>query len=96
MVIRQVKKNRWEQVCRQIHTYGRAVPLTKQIDIDINCNGVEYILKVQLERPCKIAALQAVGVYSNSMGQKDYDIIQDNTVVSALLDMMIYQGVAKR
>jgi len=44
MVIRQIKTSHWEYVYRQITTHGRAAPLSLQLDIDINCNGVEYIM----------------------------------------------------
>lgn len=98
MVIRQIKENHWEHVYRQITTYGRAAPLSLQFDIDINCNGVDYILKVQPERKRKIVALQAMGVYPDGegIGGKDYHLIEENIMLSALLEIIIYQGAGKR
>ena len=98
MIIRQIKENHWEHVYRQITTYGRAAPLSLQFDIDINCNGVDYILKVQPEQKHKIAALQAMGVYPDDggIGGKDYHLIEKNIMLSALLEIIIYQGANKR
>jgi hypothetical protein len=60
MVIRQVQEKQWKHVYSQITTDGRATPLSLQFDVEINCNGVDYILKVQPERNRKIIALQAM------------------------------------
>lgn len=59
MVIRKIKEKHWEHVYRQITTYGRNIPLSLQLDIDVNCNGVDYVLKVQPDKGRKIVALQA-------------------------------------
>lgn len=98
MIIRQIKENHWEHVYNQITTYGRAARMSLQFDVDINCNGVDYILKVQPERKRKIVVLHALGVYPNSEGgsQKDYYLIEDNLILTALLEIIIYQGASKR
>ena len=98
MIIRQIKENHWKHVYNQITTYGRAAPMSLQFDVDINCNGVDYILKVQPERKRKVVALQALGVYPNSegVGRKDYRLIEDNLILTALLEIIIYQGASKR
>ena len=98
MVIRQVKVNHWQHVYSQITTYGRAAPLSLQFDVDITCNGTNYILKVQPERKRKIVALQALGVCSDSggIGGKDYHLIEDNVILSALLEILMYQCAKKR
>ncbi|MCC8122654.1 MAG: hypothetical protein LIO58_03850 [Oscillospiraceae bacterium] len=97
MVIRQVKANYWKHVYSQITTYGRGAPLSLQFDIDLNCNGVNYILKVQPERNQRVVALQALGGYlnDNGAGGKEYQLIEDNAVLSALLEMILYQGAKK-
>lgn len=97
MVIRQVKKEQWKHVYNQITTYGRAAPLSLQFNIEIDCNGVEYILKVQPERNRKIAVLQAISVYPDGkeIGGKGYHLITDNLILSALLETIIYQGAGK-
>ena len=98
MIIRKVKENHWEHVYRQITRFGRATPLSLQFDIEINCNGVDYILKVQPESNRKILAVQAMGVYPDGgeWGGKDYTLIEDNVILSALLEIVIFQGAGKR
>lgn len=98
MVIRNIKKSQWEHVYRQIIFFGRARPLSLQFDIDINCNGVDYILTVQPDKKRSVIALQAMGVYPSTehYDKKDYKLIEDNVLISALLDIIIYQGVNKR
>lgn len=98
MIIRKVKGSQWEDTLKQIHTYGRIAPLTKQYDIDVNCNGVDYILKVQPTHGRKIVALQAVVAYSNYAGIEGqaYGLVEDNCVIAALLELVVFQGVGKR
>jgi len=74
------------------------MPLSLQYDIDVNCNGVDYILKVQPVGNRKILALQAMVVYpgSEGIGSKKYHLIDDNVMLSALLEIIIYQGACKR
>lgn len=94
MVIRQIKEKHWESIYRQITTNGRAALLSLQFDVDIICNGVTYIVKVQPERNRKIAVLQATGIYPGcgGAGGNNYELIEDNLVLSALLEIIIYQA----
>ena len=98
MVTRQIKENHWHYVYGQITSHGRAAPLSLQYDIDINCNGVDYILKVQPDESRKITALQALGVYydGEEYGGKDFQLIEENIMLSALLEIIVYQGAEKR
>ena len=98
MVIRQVKEKQWKHVYSQITTYGRAAPLSLQFDIGINCNGVDHILRVQPGRKRKIVVLQAMSVYPDGkeIGGKGYHLTEDNLILSALLETIIYQGAEKR
>ena len=98
MIIRQISRNHWEHVYRQITKYGRAAPLSLQFDIEMNCNGIDYIMKLQPEvKKRKIIALQAMGVYPDGEGTggKDYYLIEDNIILSALLEIIIHQGAGK-
>ena len=91
MIIKNVRKSQWEDTLKQIHTYGRRAPLTKQYDIEVNCNGVEYILKVQPTHGRKIVALQAL-----ARDGKVYGMVEDNCVIAALLELVIFQGAGKK
>ena len=66
MIIKNVRKSQWEDTLKQIHTYGSKAPLTKQYDIEVNCNGVEYILKVQPTHGRKIAALLELVIFQGA------------------------------
>ena len=94
MIIKNVRKSQWEDTLKQIHTNGRRAPLTKQYDIEVNCNGVEYILKVQPTHGRKIVALQALAAVGND--GEAYGMVEDNCVIAALLELVIFQGAEKR
>ncbi|MCI8360230.1 MAG: hypothetical protein HFE86_02710 [Clostridiales bacterium] len=97
MVIREVSEEKWERLYEQIVKYGKGAPLSNQYDVDMNCNGVEYILKVQPTQDRKIAILQAMEVCPDkTLGFKDYFLIDEADVLSALLEILIYQGAARR
>jgi len=97
MVIRHVDESRWERVYGQITTHGKTAPLSLQYDVYLDCNGTEYILKVQPESGRRLVALQALGVYLDGdiIGAKDYTLIEDGPMLSALLEIVIYQGAGK-
>lgn len=98
MIIRQIQKEQWERVYRQITEYGRTTPLSLQYDIDVNCNGMDYVLKVQPEPNRRIAVLQAMDVSLNEDGNgvKEFGLITENCMLSSLLEIILYQGVEKR
>jgi len=77
MVIRQISKNYWEHVYKYISIAGKTSPLCSQFDIEMTCNGVDYILKLQPDGKRKIAILQAVGIYAcdKSTNIKNYRLI---------------------
>ena len=95
MVIRQISANQWEYVYGQITKYGKSAPLSLQFDVDVNCNGVDYVLKLQPEKNRKIVALQATSVYRDGegTGDRNYQLIDDNLFLSALIEIIIFQGL---
>lgn len=98
MVIRQIREEQWESIYHQITTYGRAAPLSLQYDVDLTCNGVQYILKVQPDSKRKLAALQALGMYPHGGGAHGEDclLIEDNAILAALLELLVFQGAVPR
>ena len=83
MIIRQIKKSHWEQVCNQIVANGKNKPMSLQIDLSINCNGIPYIMRVQLEQKQRLVALQVVMVDQDGGTCR---LIKNNALLSALLD----------
>ena len=57
-------------------------------------NGAEYAVKVQPERYCKVAVLQARRIYreQNSPG---FELITEGNLRSSFLELLIYQGVGR-
>lgn len=98
MIIRQVRENRWNYLLHQIAKYGRHTPLSLQVDLDISFNGTDYILKVQPGHNRKIAILQALSVSSDGfgIGGKEYCLIENDNLLSALFELVLYQGLKKR
>ena len=97
MVIREVNEERWESLRGQFVQCGNGAPLSHQYAVEMNCNGVEYILKIQLGRGREIALLEALEVLSDrELGGKDYLLVDEAEILSALLEILLYQGAAKR
>lgn len=96
MMIRQIKETQWAAVCREIAAHGKAAPVSLQFDLPLHFNGVCYILKVQTERKHKIAALQAVRLPPTGERGENPELIENNAVLSSLLELFISQGVGRR
>ena len=98
MLLRTIKKSQWEHVCAQITTCGKSAPLSLQYDFNLRCNDTDYILKVQPTRKRNLAVLQAVGIAPDDSAAdgKKYELIEDNLMLSALLEIILFQGDAER
>ena len=98
MVIRQIKKKQWDDVYNQITTLSREVPMTFQYDVELNCNGTAYILRVQPIQNRKIVALHVlrVGQDENGTHEKQFNLIDNNLLLSSLLEIILYQSREKQ
>ena len=94
MVYRYLKKHQWEHVYRQITTHGRAIPTSFQYDVDVDCNGVDYILRMQPENERRLLILHAIELHPDSEEADDtrHSLIDDNAMLYALLEIIIYQS----
>ena len=92
MVLRQIRENEWEDVYENILNRGKAIPLSKQYDLTLTCNGTPFILRVQLETKRRILVLQALEV-CGYMGnaESDYVLISDNAFLLSLINIYLYQ-----
>ncbi len=92
MVIRQIKEKEWEAVYEKILKRGKAIPLSKQYDLTLTCNGTPFILRVQLEAKRRILVLQALEVcgYTGN-AESDYVLISDNAFLLSLINIYLYQ-----
>jgi hypothetical protein len=92
MVLRQIKEKEWEDVYENILNRGKAIPLSKQYDLTLTCNGTPFILRVQLETKRRILVLQALEVcgYTGN-AESDYVLISDNAFLLSLINIYLYQ-----
>lgn len=96
MTFKQVRKDDWEQVRRRIMEEGTSFPECLQVDMNMTCNGIDYILKVQPDSPRKIVALQATEVArSAATGRTEFRLIGNHALLAALLELLIYQSAPK-
>ncbi|MCC8122298.1 MAG: hypothetical protein LIO58_01985 [Oscillospiraceae bacterium] len=93
MVIRTLKEEQYQALCNALKMKAYAAPLEASYAVSITINGAEYAVKVQPERRNKMAVLQALRVYWEDSGPK-YELITRGSVLSALLEILIDQGVA--
>jgi len=93
MVLRTVSSSRIQSLRGQVEKHGRCAPLSLQYDLDITVNGKNYILRVQMGRKRKIAALQAVQWWHdyNTPGEKGYKLVANRKILSALMVMLLHQ-----
>lgn len=92
MVIRQIKEKEWEAVYENILNRGKAIPLSKQYDLTLTCNGTPFILRVQPETKRRILVLHALEVcgYTGN-AESDYVLISENAFLLSLINIYLYQ-----
>lgn len=94
MVSRRIKEKQWDYVYNYITIGGRAAPHSLQYDVDVTCNGVGYIVRVQPGKQRQLVALQAMEVWPAARnGRPEYILIEDAAMLCALLEILIYQAV---
>ena len=92
MIIRQLKETQFETLHNALMMKAHAKPLEASYTVNMTINGTEYAVKVQPERHNKIAVLQALRIFRDPNGP-DFHLITDGTLLSSLLELLIYQGV---
>lgn len=95
MIIRQLKSHQYERLFQQLVQYAQAEPMSASYTVPLCINQIEYQLKVQPERHCKMAALQAVRIHRSEEGRQ-YELILDAAMLQALLEILIRQGLHNR
>ncbi len=94
MVIRQLKERQFEYLHHSLMMKAHAEPLEASYTVKMTINGAEYAVKVQPERHNKVAVLQALRIYREEYGP-NFELITKGTVLSSLLELLIYQGVSQ-
>ena len=95
MVIRNIKYKQFRNLKEQLVLYAHNNPLSDQYDVNITINGTDYVLQVQVEYGNRIAALQAYEICYDD-GDRGYTLINQNSFLSALLEIVIECGIRKK
>ncbi len=93
MVIRQLKEKHYKSLHNALVMKAHADPLEASYTVSVTVNNTEYAVKVQPEQHNKIAILQAVRIYREGCGPK-FELITKGNILSSLLEILLYQGVA--
>ena len=88
MLIRDLTQNQYKQFCEELSQKARTDSLDTSYTVDMQINGIEYILKVQPERRNKVAILQVLRI-----GKDGHELIIRNHLLAAFLELLLYQGV---
>lgn len=96
MLGRQLKEAKYRALETDLLRYGRSKPLCPIYEIDMDVNGAQYTLFLQTERRNRLYALYALrSVYEWDVGAVGHELITDNLVLSALMELLIAQGLKR-
>lgn len=93
MIVRQLKADRYEYLQNQLVTRAQQNPFEASFNVTVKVDKKEYILKIQPDNRHKMVALQALVVDREEQGHL-HTLITDNKILSSLLELLIWQGVA--
>ncbi len=94
MVVRQLRAGKYKYLQAYLLQNARSTPLCPIYEVDIVLNGETYTLFIQLERHNKVYALYALhSVCKKGANAVNHNLIADNMILSALMEIVIYQRV---
>lgn len=93
MIIRQLKADKYERFQNQLIARAQQNPSEAGFDVTVKVDTKEYILKIQPDNRHTMVALQALMVDRDEQGHL-HTLITDNKILSSLLELLIWQGVA--
>ena len=93
MIIRQLKKKQFENLCRFLIRKALVGPLEASYTVNLTINDTEYAIKVQPERHNKMAVLQALRIRREEHSS-GFELITRGNMLASLLEILIYQGEA--
>lgn len=91
MFIRQVKQARYEQLVQTLTDKSPSRPLDCSYDVPMKVNDLHYTVRVQPERHCRVAVLQAIRVTPDGEAWQG-ERITSAAMLSALLELLLYQA----
>lgn len=93
MLIRLLKENKFEELNKSLMMKANPEPWDASYTVKLMVDGSEYGVKLQPERNQKMAILQALRIYRSENGVK-YELITKNVILSAILEILVYQGIS--
>ena len=94
MIVRQLKSDQFDYLYKALTQKAHAEPLNASYTVNMNINGVEYALRVQPEKHCKMAVLQALRI-DRDEGGPNFELITGGGLLSSLLEILIYQETSR-
>ncbi len=92
MIIRQLSQEQYERLHKDMIQKAYTAPLEACYSVHMKIGNASYVVKIQPERRQRMAVLQAYRIFCNEHGQ-DFKLITKGSLLSAFLDILIYQGV---
>ena len=92
MYLRQLTEQQYDRFCNDLAARAAISPLDPSYAVTLVINQAEYQVKLQPERHNTIAVLHALRVCREPDGPS-YDLITQNAVLTALLELLLYQGI---
>ena len=93
MILRELSEDHYNQFQTLLRKKAQAAPLDASYTVRLVVNGAEYAVKVQPERHCRIAVLQALRITRDREGLH-FTLITQGGLLNAFLELLLYQSVA--
>lgn len=90
MFIRQIKQSKYEQFVQKLKDHSPPRPLECSYDVPMEINKWHYTVRIQPERHCRIAVLQAIRMVPAGATWQG-EMITSGSMLSALLELLLYQ-----
>lgn len=90
MIVRSLKQEQYDLLCRQLLETAPANPFDASRTITMNVDGDSYALKLQPEKSCRVALLQAVRADRRHSPPK-FSLVTKGRILSALLELFLIQ-----
>lgn len=94
MIIRQLTEYEFEKLQNQLTCKAQQNPLDAAFYMPIQVNNREYSLRLQPSNKRRIAVLQALEVKRDYTEGIYQELITDNKILLALLELLLFQGAA--
>ena len=97
MTSRQFKTEKFEEFKTELQEYARSKPYCPIYETDVRLNDEKYTLFIQPDRNNRMYISYALWVGADKeTGAAAYEMITKGAILSSLMEMIVYQGLAKQ